>query len=287
MKMTKGGSNNRQGKRNISGRVDKKIRKPVYDAKTTFVAPPKIRTPKPLAPSTLKPGLVRLEKYMAQMGLASRRESKDIIARSLVLVNGKTIREPGFGINPERDEVTLKGDKMPVKETVLLYKPRGLETSATAPGIPDIRSRFLKIAHLFPVGRLDKDSEGLILLSNDGTITKALTGENSPVGKEYLVTVREEVTPENLHRMADGIILDKVKTKPAIVRRNGRNEFSIVLHEGRKHQIRRMCDACHLTVTSLVRTRIGHLKIGSMKSGNIKFVTPADVERLKNTKPSV
>ena len=250
----------------------------------TFVLPPKIRMPKKLQPSTLKAGLERLERHMAHAGIASRREAKDLIMRGIVLVNGKTIREPGFGIDPTKDSITLKGDKLPEKETMLLYKPRGIETSATSDGAIDIKTKFPKLAHLFPIGRLDKDSEGLILLSNDGTLAKALTQENSHVEKEYLVNVREEIKPTDLNRLANGIDIDRVMTKPAVVHRNGRNAFTIVLHEGRKHQIRRMCDACHLTVTSLVRVRIGHLTAGKMIAGNVKFVPPRDVERLKTGK---
>jgi len=257
-------------------------RKPQKYSSKTFILPPKTHAPRVLQPSTLKPGLERLERHMAHIGIASRREAKDLIMRGIVMVNGKTIREPGFGIDTAKDTVTLKGDKLPPKETMLLYKPRGIETNATSEGVVDIKARFPKLAHLHAIGRLDKDSQGLILLSNDGTLTKALTQEDSKVEKEYLVTVREEVTPEDLNRLANGIILDREITKPAIVHRNGRNAFTIVLKEGRKHQVRRMCDACHLTVTSLIRIRIGHLTAGKMMPGHVKFVVPRDVERLKS-----
>lgn len=245
----------------------------------TFVVAP--RKPKVLPPSTLRPGLERLEKHMAHVGIASRREAKDLVIRSLVMVNGKTVREPGFGIDPKKDTVTLKGDKMPPKETYLLYKPRGIETSATVPGVADIRSRFPKVAHLAPIGRLDKDSQGLILMSNDGTLARALTQEDSHVEKEYMVTTREEFGDDKLDRMAKGVMIDKVMTRSATVERRGRSVFSIVLKEGRKHQIRRMCDACHLTITSLIRVRIGHLTAGKMIAGNVKSVAPKDVALLK------
>jgi len=254
------------------------VAKKTWKTPTFIVAP---RKPRTLAPSTLKPGLERLEKHMAHTGIASRREAKDLIIRSLVMVNGKTVREPGYGINPAKDVVTLKGDKMPAKETYMLFKPRGIETSATVPGVTDIRSRFPKLAHLAPIGRLDKDSQGLILMSNDGTLARALTKEDSRVEKEYLVTTREEVSDDKLHRMASGIMLDKIITKPAVVERRGRSVFSIVLLEGRKHQIRRMCDACHLTITSLVRIRIGHLVAAKMIAGNVKSIAPKDVALLK------
>ena len=233
------------------------------------------------SPRTLKEGLERLEKYMAHKGISSRREAKALIISGAVLVNGDIVTEPGFGIDTEKDVVTLKQEKIPEKETVLLYKPRGVETSATSPGALDIITAFPKLAHLSPIGRLDKESEGLILLSNDGTLARALTAENAHVEKEYLVSVRELVKPEDVLLMSTGIMLDDKMTKPAIVRQNGRNAFTIILKEGRKHQIRRMCDACRLTVESLVRIRIGHLSLGKMKTGSIKPVPLRDVERLK------
>jgi pseudouridine synthase len=255
-------------------------RAPKTAYKPTFIVEKK--APRVLQASTLKPGMERLERHMAHTGLASRREAKALIVQGVVLVNGKIAKEPGMGINPEKDIVTIKGEHLPEKETIMLFKPRGVETNATN-GESDIRTRYPRLAHLSPVGRLDKDSSGLIMLSNDGTLARAMTKENSTVEKEYLVTTREEVSDVQLKRMADGIILDGIPTKPAIVERRGRSVFSIVLTEGRKHQIRRMCDACHLTITTLVRIRIGHLKAGPMIAGNVRSVAPKDVEKLKQS----
>lgn len=248
----------------------------------TFILPPTTRQPRAAAPSTLKPGMERLERHMAHTGLASRREAKSLITQGLVFVNGKVATEPGWGIDPDKDTVTIKGENLPAKETVMIFKPRGIETSATSPGITDIRSRYPRVAHLSPIGRLDKDSTGIILLSNDGTLARALTKEDSTVEKEYLVTVRESLSDDHLRRMAEGIKLDGVITKPAPTERRGRSVFSIILNEGRKHQIRRMCDACHLTITTLTRIRIGHLKAGSMIAGNVRSISPKDVQILKS-----
>lgn len=239
------------------------------------------RKPRIAPPSTLRPGMERLERHMAHTDLASRREAKALITQGVVSVNGKVVREPGFGINPEKDIVTIQGANLAPKETMMLFKPRGVETNATN-GESDIRTRYPRLAHLSPIGRLDKDSSGLILLSTDGTLARAMTKEDSTLEKEYLVTVREQLTDAAMNHMAEGIVLDGVITKPAIVTRKGRSVFSIVLTEGRKHQIRRMCDACHLTITTLVRIRIGHLKAASMIAGNVKSVSPKDVAKLKS-----
>ncbi|HEY0980222.1 MAG TPA: pseudouridine synthase [Candidatus Paceibacterota bacterium] len=230
--------------------------------------------------STLAAGLERLERAIAHQGLASRREAKALILAGQVTVNGTVIKETGYGIKPT-DTIDIKGVSTAKKEAVLLYKPRGLETTKTLPKAKDIKDKFPKLAHLSPVGRLDKESEGLIILTNDGTLTRALTKENASVDKEYLVTVRENITDASLEKMAKGIMLDKIKTKSTTTKRVSRYSFTIVLHEGRKHQIRRMCAACKLTVESLVRIRIGHLLSSGMKSGSIKKLSPSDIELLK------
>lgn len=231
--------------------------------------------------STLEAGKERLEKYMAQSGMSSRREAKDLISRGLVTVNGKVVRNPGFGISVATDKIKIGGGVQQTKETILFYKPRGIETSKTSPDSVDIHDRFPKFAHLSPVGRLDKDSQGLILLSNDGVLTKMITGENSTVEKEYLVTVREDVMPVLLTKMEKGIMLDKVKTLPCKTEKKSRNEYTIILKEGRKHQVRRMANACNLTVTKLVRIRIGDLTIGKMTAGNFKVLPESVVAHLK------
>ena len=238
---------------------------------------------RPKDASTLPPGYERLERAIAHQGLASRREAKALIKAGQVQVNGKIVRETGFGILLEKDKITVKDVAGPEKEAMMIYKPRGIETTKTAPENTDIHDRFKALTHLSPIGRLDKDSEGLIIMTNDGTLTRALTKEDSTVEKEYLVSVREIATPDAVAKLSTGIVLDKVKTKPAIVKKVSRSVFTIVLTEGRKHQIRRMCDACHLTIESLVRIRIGHLKIGSMKPGFVKRIPAKDIELLKKT----
>lgn len=243
--------------------------------------------PKPLAKqrpkdvSTLLEGQERLERAIAHKGLASRREAKALIKNGKVMVNGKIIKETGFGIVLAKDVIEIKEDLNTKKESMLVYKPRGLETSKTSGDNIDIHDKIPTLKHLSPVGRLDKDSEGLIILTNDGSLTRSLTKVDSSIQKEYLVSTRENITPDVIRKMSSGIILDKVKTKPALVKKQSKSSFTIVLTEGRKHQIRRMCDACHLTIESLIRIRIGHLKIGSMKPGFVKRINQKDVDLLK------
>ncbi len=231
--------------------------------------------------STLKPGLERLEKIMAHLGLASRREAKSLILKGLVKVNGLIIKNPGHGINKKNDLIVVESNSLEKKEAILLYKPRGIETSATNTTTKDIHKLFPQYKHLSPIGRLDKESEGLIILTNDGILTKSLTKINSNIEKIYLVNTREFATDESLRKMSQGIILDKIITKPAKTNRITRKSFTISLKEGRKHQIRRMCDACKLTIESLIRIQIGNLKIEKMKPGNSRLLNNTEISSLK------
>ncbi len=235
------------------------------------------------SPSTLPQHLTRLEKHIATLGLASRREAKDLISKGLVTVNGKKIINPGHGIDASTDKVLVKADKTNPKEYVLFYKPRGVETNKTNPALKDIHDVLPRYKHLSPIGRLDAESEGLILLSNDGTLTKALTKIDSHIGKKYEVTIQEKILDKFLDQMSRGILLDgeDTKTKPAPTHRKNSQTFSIVLHEGRKHQIRRMCAHFKWTVTSLIRTGIGHLEIGHMRPMETRSLNQVDVQKLK------
>lgn len=253
-------------------KIVKKVVKKVFSLK---------KKPLKILPSTLSIGFIRLEKYMAQSGMASRREAKDFIHRGIVTVNRQVIKNPGHGINPEKDSVSFVKGTMIIPEVILLYKPRGVETMKTSPENHDIHDRFPQFSHLAPIGRLDKDSEGLIILSNDGVLAKKMTAENSTIEKEYRVTVREDVFPVLLQKMERGIILDKIITKPCITKKISTHEFSITLTEGRKHQVRRMANACKLTVTRLVRIRIGALTIGKMTAGNFKKIPNSLTQEMK------
>lgn len=149
----------------------------VKSKKKIFYRTPKGPKPlykqKPKDISTLQEGYDRLERVIAHMGLASRREAKELIKSGQVLVNGKTIRESGFGVDVAKDKITVRENKNATKEAILVYKPRGIETSKTSGDNTDIHERLPTLKHLSPIGRLDKDSEGLIILTNDGTLSRA------------------------------------------------------------------------------------------------------------------
>ena len=163
----------------------------------------------------------------------------------------------------------------------MLYKPRGIETNKTAEHLQDIHDVYPELKHLAPIGRLDADSEGLIILSNDGVLAKHLTQVDTHVGKTYRVTVREVVMQSAVSVMSEGILLDGVKTKPAEMVRESDHMFTIVLHEGRKHQIRRMADAVKLTVESLVRVGIGGIGCEGLESGGFRYLSQDEVNEIK------
>ena len=221
----------------------------------------------------------RLERHIAHTGQASRREAKALIVAGKVQVNGVTVTDTGYRVIPGKDTVTVSVNEASEKTSYLFYKPRGIETEKIA-------SSFSTMKNLAPIGRLDKESEGLIILSNDGVLARALTSEGTTVGKTYRVTVRENVTDDHLARMSRGIVLEGQKksaaaTKPAVTARLSRHAFTVVLHEGQKHQIRRMCAACKLTIDDLVRIGIGHLVSGNMKPGQHKKLVEKDVAMLR------
>lgn len=231
------------------------------------------------SPKTLADNLVRLEKYIALKGLASRREAKDLILRGRVSVNGSPALNPGTGIHPKHDKVKVDQDIK--KESVLVYKPRGIETSNTGTKLRDIKDVLPKLKHLSPIGRLDAESEGLIILSNDGVLAKAFTGTETHIEKTYKVEVRGLVTDLVLKQMSIGMMIEGVKTKPAKTEKINNTSFYITLREGRKHQIRKMCSASHLHVMKLIRVAIGAITIGKMKSGEVRPLTTHEIEKLK------
>ncbi len=226
---------------------------------------------------------IRIEKYLSEQGIMSRREAKKAILERVIFVNG-TVPNPGDKIDPATDRITFSKKKKNEQEkmTVAVYKPRGFISSKDTDKGKNIFDKFPKFAHLNTVGRLDKESEGLILLSNDGLVTKAITGKDHLVEKEYLVEVREEFLPWMAKKMSEGIKLEDGWTLPANASRVNKNTFRITLKEGRKHQIRRMANACHLTIRSLKRVRVHTIKIGAMLPGNFRILSQEEVRDIKS-----
>lgn len=224
---------------------------------------------------------MRLNKHISESGVCSRREADAWIAAGRVTVNGETATL-GTQVAPG-DAVLVDGKPLPAKKRavyIALNKPRGI-TSTTEPGVAGNIVDFVGHAErIFPVGRLDKDSEGLILLTNDGDIVNEILRVEHGHEKEYRVTVEPEVTENFLAMMARGVRIGGEKTKPATVTRLSRNEFRIVLTQGLNRQIRRMCSALGWRVKRLVRVRIMHIRLGDLPPGRWRNLTDAEVAPL-------
>lgn len=233
---------------------------------------------------------VRLQKFMAEQGVASRRKSEDLIRAGKVKVNGH-IAEIGMKINPRKDLVTVGKQKLTnVKNRKMVYimlnKPRGYVTTVSdelgrktvMDLLPDFGCR------IYPVGRLDKDSEGLLLLTNDGSFTNCMTHPSHEYAKVYRVTVRPAVNDEILFNLRNGIEIDGRKTAPCevtvLIEEENRVVLEFILHEGRNRQIRKMCESQGLEVARLKRISIGPIKLGMLKQGDYRELSEQDVKKL-------
>ena len=225
----------------------------------------------------------RLQKVMARIGVGSRRVCEELIVDGRVTVNGE-VPILGRRVDPTVDRVELDGVPLPVQPGLVHYlvnKPAGVVSTAEDPhGRPTVVSLVPDDPRLFPVGRLDMDSEGLLILTNDGELTHRLTHPSFGVPKEYLVQVEGEPTSGEIRRLRDGVDLDDGPTAPARVSVVAPTLLRIVIHEGRNRQIRRMCEAVGHPVVRLVRTRIGPLADPSLSPGSYRPLTFDEVRGL-------
>lgn len=227
---------------------------------------------------------MRLNKYLAHSGVCSRRDADKLIAGGAVAVNGQPA-EPGMQVS-EQDEIQVRGKKVhaPGKTVVLaFYKPAGVTCTERDPHAETKVSDVVKYPERVTyAGRLDKDSEGLLLLSNDGDLIQAMMRGVNCHEKEYLVQVDREIGADFAERMARGVYLKELglTTRECTVEKTGKYTFRIVLTQGVNRQIKRMCRACGYTVTGLKRVRVMHVTLGELKPGEYRELGSADVERL-------
>lgn len=229
----------------------------------------------------------RINKYLADRGLCSRREAEALIEKGWVRVNGEVLTQLGYKVQPG-DHVTVDDNVqkyLEQKVTVLIHKPIGyVSAQAEKDYIPAIRlitpenhygnrppSR-LSLNGLAPAGRLDIDSTGLLILTQNGKLAKQVIAPNSTVEKEYMVKVKGSITQETLKLLTHGLELDGRQLKPAKITQVDHGQLNFVLTEGRKRQIRRMCDLVDLQVTALKRIRIGQLKLGALPPGQWRLL---------------
>lgn len=231
---------------------------------------------------------IRLQKFMAECGVASRRKSEELIEAGKVKVNGH-VAHIGDKINPKRDLVTVRGrkiNKTSEMHYIMLHKPRGYVTTVSDElGRKTVMDLVKDVnARIYPVGRLDKDSEGLLLPTNDGSFANAITHPSHNFSKVYRVTVRPSVDDELLYKLRSGIEIDGKMTSPCevsiITEEAGRVVLEFIIHEGRNRQIRKMCEAAGLEVARLKRISIGPVKLGMLPQGKYRELTDNEVKKL-------
>lgn len=223
---------------------------------------------------------MRINKYLAHTGIASRREADELIKRKQVTING-TVAELGSMVT-ETDVVALSG-KTPKKRYLVYYKGRGVITHSPGENEIDIATRLKEdysITDVTPVGRLDKDSEGLLILSNDGRITAPLLDSEREIEKEYTVTVDKNVKTGFQKMLELGVNIEGYRTKPARVIPSPKNtkRFNLVITEGKKHQIRRMCAALGYQVQSLKRVRVANIELKNLKPNQYRKISGEELK---------
>ncbi|HEU4683709.1 MAG TPA: pseudouridine synthase [Nitrospira sp.] len=233
---------------------------------------------------------VRLQKLIAGTGIASRRKAEELIATGRVMVNGKVVTELGTKVDPVRDHVKVNGKHLSAAQPfvyLMLNKPKHVMSTLDDPGGRTTVKDFLRgvSVRVFPVGRLDFDSEGLMLLTNNGDLAQALLHPRYHVPKTYLIKVKGVLTDDEIRQLERGVRLEDGMTSPAVVKKVRKAEanswLELTIREGRKHQVKRMLDLVGHPVIKLVRIRMGPLSLGDLAPGEFRFLTDREANHLR------
>ncbi|HOR65044.1 MAG TPA: pseudouridine synthase [Candidatus Sumerlaeota bacterium] len=233
----------------------------------------------------------RLQKYLASCGIASRRKCEELIASGCICVNGKTVTQMGISVDPEKDKVLVNGRQVFPAEKMVYYalnKPAGyVVTVSDSHGTPTVMDLMKDVVErVFPVGRLDLDSEGLLILTNDGELANKMMHPRYHLEKEYIVTVRREVNDHNLRWLRKGILLDGKLTQSATVDliRNERHHarYRVIIKEGRKRQIREMFKSVGHPVLALKRVAVGPIQLAKLPLGKYRSLTRQEIQMLRS-----
>jgi len=228
--------------------------------------------------------LIRLQKFLSVAGICSRRKGEEHIISGNVRVNGKVVKELGTKVDPGIDQVEFKGKIVQVRQKMVyiaLNKPRGYVSSCNQKQEKIVLDLIDLKERIYPVGRLDKDSTGLLLLTNDGAVHQKLSHPSYDHEKEYDVTVARPIQDRELMRMSDGLTILGSKTRAAVITRISAKRFLIVLQEGRNRQIRRMVEKVGNRVTRLKRIRISDIKLSSLREGTWRYLTEKEKRGIK------
>lgn len=230
---------------------------------------------------------MRLNQFLAHAGIASRRHADDLIKGGLVKVNDKIVKKVGTQIDPDSDSILYQNKPVELQQFVyyLYNKPVGVVSTTSDPASrPTVIKDLPQGTRLYPVGRLDTDSQGLVLLTNDGELTYKLTHPQFHIPKSYLVTISGSLTDSKLKLLSGGVPLSDGITAPTEIallwRRPKKSKFKITLHEGRNRQIRRMCTHVGLQVDSLTRISLGPLNLDNLPHGDFRLLTQKEIDLL-------
>ncbi|HEU4738808.1 MAG TPA: pseudouridine synthase [Solirubrobacterales bacterium] len=226
---------------------------------------------------------MRLAKFLAHGGVASRRKAEEIVAKGLVTVGGEVVTDPARDV-ATGDDVRVNGQPVAseAREVWAVNKPAGVVSTAREPGSRTAVVELVETeARLYPVGRLDADTTGLLLLTNDGELANRLTHPRYEIPKTYRVRLRAPIADRDLERLRKGVELEDGPTGPAEVRRLAEREVEIVLREGRNRQVRRMVEEVGNRVTGLRRVRFGPLALGRLKEGGARRLSDTEVAQLR------
>lgn len=226
---------------------------------------------------------MRLQKFLSEAGFCSRRKGEEYIRQGLVRVNSRVVTELGTKVDSEKDRVEFDGKVIALKSEpmyIVLNKPKGYVTSCSHPGEKIVLDLIDISERVYPIGRLDKDSTGLLILTNDGSLHHRLSHPSFDHEKEYDVTVSKPITDGSLRNIASGLPMMGSKTRPAKIRRISSRRFRIILKEGRNRQIRRMVRKVGSRVTRLKRIRVSKVKLGKLAEGAWRNLTEKEKKEL-------
>ncbi len=232
--------------------------------------------------------MIRLNKYIAECGVCSRRSADTLIKNGKVYVNRKKVVDLGTKIDETNDEVTINNEKIKKEEKLvylMLNKPKGYVTTSkeqfNRKSVMDLINLNLRV---YPIGRLDMYTEGLLLLTNDGEFANCMMHPKNKVKKTYIVKVSGNITDDKIERLKKGVDIGGYITKPAQIRKKqNKDEIEIIISEGKNRQVRKMCDAVGLKVLNLKRIKIGNVNLGNLKKGDFRFLTKEEILKLKSS----
>ncbi len=227
---------------------------------------------------------MRINKFISETGICSRRNADNLIDEKRVKINGKIVNEKGVFVDIEKDVVEIDNKKISInknKRYIMLNKPKGYITTVkeqfNRPCVMDLIENNLR---LYPVGRLDMDTSGLLILTNDGDFANKITHPKNHIRKTYEVETNNNISDKDIENLEKGVDIGGYITKPSIIKRLGKNKINIVISEGKNRQVRKMLEAVNNKVVNLKRTKIGNLSLGNLKIGSYRDINKEELNKI-------